>query len=497
MGTTECKHYGAYIGGEQVDASGGETFEVTNPANGQCIATVAKCTEADVDRAVAAAAAAGPGWAGLPVSERSKALLRLSRIIMEHQEELAALETSQHGSPIRKTMGFDVPLCAETFEYFAGIARAMTGDVLPVGPWARSFTVKEPLGVIGVITPWNFPTLMVVWKLAAALVTGNTCVVKPPSVCPLTSIRLAELCTEAGIPAGAVNVITGSGETVGEALVRHPGVAKIGFTGDTATGKRIMEVASCQAKPVGLELGGKNAMVVLADADIDAAAEGAVFGSFFNSGQVCATSSRIFVQESRYEEFAEKFVAAAKGLRVGDPMDPATVIGPVPFGAHRDKIERYVASAKKEGATLLLGGGRPDTPETQDGYYFEPTIFGNATNDMEFMRDEVFGPVSGIATFASPEEGVALANATPYGLSASVWTEDLRLGLNLANQLQVGTVWLNEHLMLFCETPWGGCKQSGYGKDLSTMVLEEYVHTKHIYIDTTGAQVKPWYGILK
>ena len=489
--------YQAFVGGEKVDGSGGETFDVVNPTTGRVIAAVAKCTPADVDKAVVAAKAAALDWATRPVSERAKALLRLSGLLVAHKEELAALETTQHGSPIRKTMNFDMPLAADTFEYFAGIGRALTGDTLPVGPWAHSITVKEPLGVVGLITPWNFPTVTAVWKLAAALITGNTCIVKPPSSAPLSVLRLAELCVEAGIPGGAVNVLTGPGESVGEAMVTHPGIAKIGFTGDTSTGKRIMKLASDTAKPVGLELGGNNAFIVLEDADVDAAVEGAIFGSFFNSGQVCAASSRFFVHESRYDEFAQKFVEAAKLLRVGDPMDPMTVIGPVPFASHREKIESYVASAKAAGATVLLEGGRPDTPETQDGYFVLPTIFGDADNAMEFMQHEVFGPVVGIAKFGTNDEAVALANGTKYGLSASVWTKDLRVGLALANRLEVGTVWLNEHLMIFCETPWGGCKESGYGKDLSAMVLEEYVHTKHIYVDLTGAVVKPWYGILK
>jgi acyl-CoA reductase-like NAD-dependent aldehyde dehydrogenase len=485
--------YGAYINGQRVDASDGKTFDVVNPTTGEVFATAAQCTAADVDAAVQAAAAAAPVWAGTPVSQRSKVLLKLSQLMMAHQQELAELETAEHGSPIRKTMNFDVPQCAEFFEYFAGIGRAMTGQTLPVGPWALSMTVKEPLGVVGLITPWNFPALMVVWKMGAALITGNTCVIKPPSVAPLTTLIMAELATEAGAPPGVVNVITGPGDVVGEALVAHPGVAKIGFTGDTSTGKRIMNVASASAKPVSLELGGKNAMIVLADADVDAAVEGAIFASFFNSGQVCAAASRILAHASLYDEFVSKFVEAAKALRMGDPMDFGTVIGPVPYAGQRDKIEYFIESAKKDGAKLLLGGERPEGA----GFFVSPTIFGDADQRMEFMQEEIFGPVVGVARFDDPAQAVEMANDTRYGLSASVWTRDVRAGLALSNQLKVGTVWLNEHLMVFCETPWGGCKESGYGKDLSTMVLEEYVHTKHIYMDVTGAPVKPWYGILK
>ena len=489
--------YKAFINGEPTDCSTGETFDVSNPATGDVIAQVSECGPTEVDLAVEAARAAGPGWASKTASERSKVLLKLAQLILANMDELAELETREHGSPLRKTKNFDVPLCAEQFEYFAGVARASVGETLPVGPWATSYTVREPLGVVGLITPWNFPALMVVWKLGAALVTGNTCIVKPPTVAPLTTLRLAELATEAGAPPGAVNVITGPGGTVGEALVRHPGVAKIGFTGDTETGKRIMAVASESVKPVGLELGGNNAFIIMPDADIDGAAEGASFGAFFNSGQVCAAASRFYVHESVYDEFAEKFVAAASKLRLGDPMDMETVIGPVVYEGHRDKVESYIEQTKKEGATLLLGGDRPDTPETRDGLYVAPTVFGDCTNDMAVMQHEVFGPVVGLCRFSTPDEAVRLANDTVYGLSASVWTKDVRAAMVMASQIDAGTVWINEHLIIFCETPWGGCKQSGWGKDLSTMALDEYTHTKHVYIDLTGEAVKPWYQILK
>jgi acyl-CoA reductase-like NAD-dependent aldehyde dehydrogenase len=448
------------IGGQWVDALSGETMQVINPATSEVIARVPKCGQADVERAVNAALEAGPGWAMKTVGERSKVLLKLSQIIMAHQEELAQLETAEHGSPIRKTMNFDVPMCAEQFEYFAGIGRAMTGQTLPVGPWCSSMTIREPLGVIGLITPWNFPALMVVWKLGAALITGNTCVVKPPSVAPLTTLKLAEYAMEAGAPAGVVNVITGPGETVGEAIVQHPKVAKIGFTGDTITGKRIMHLASATAKQVGLELGGKNAFIVMDDADVDSAVEGAIWSAFFNSGQVCAAASRFYVHRSLCDQFTEKMVAAAKNLRMGDPTKMETVIGPVAYQGHRDKIEEYVKEARNTGAKLLLGGERPDNDETRKGFFVAPTIFGGCNNSMRLMQDEVFGPVVGIVPFDTAEEAVSLANDSKYGLSASIWTKDLRNGMVLAGQIKAGTVWLNEHLIVFCETPWGGCKES-------------------------------------
>lgn len=489
--------YKVLIGGEWMDSSTGKTIDIVNPATGEQIGTAPKCGQKEVDKAVSAAVEAGPGWAAMPMSERSKILLKASQLIRENIEELARLETLEQGSPIRKTMNFDIPLCAEQLEYFAGAARTITGETLPVGPWCMSSTVREPLGVVGLITPWNFPALMVIWKLGAALVTGNTCVVKPPSTAPLTTLKLGEIMSEAGLPAGAMNVITGPGEQVGEALVKHPDIAKIGFTGDTATGKRIMKIASDSVKQVGLELGGKNAFVVLEDANVDAAVEGAVFGAFFNSGQVCAAASRFYIHESLYNEFCEKFVEAAGKLRYGDTMNMETVIGPVAYRAHRDYVESCVKGAVEDGARLLLGGERPDTPDTRQGCFVAPTIFGDCTNDMKIMKEETFGPVVGIGKFSTIAEAVALTNDSIYGLSASVWTRDIRTGLSMAGQIQAGTVWINEHLILFCETPWGGCKESGWGKDLSTMVFDEYTRTKHIYVDLNEGPVKPWYGILK
>jgi len=489
--------YKVLINGEWLDSSTGEYIKIVNPATGEIIAEAPKCGVEDVSKAVEAASHAAPAWGAMPMGERSKILLKASRLIMERQEELANLETKEQGSPIRKTMNFDVPLCAEQLEYFAGTARAITGETLPVGPWCMSSTVREPLGVVGLITPWNFPALMVIWKLGAALVTGNTCIVKPPSTAPLTTLKLGEIFVEAGVPAGVLNIITGPGNIVGEALVTNPKVAKIGFTGDTVTGKRIMQLASDTVKQVGLELGGKNAFVVLEDAKIDSAVEGAVFGAFFNSGQVCAAASRFYIHESLYDEFAKKFVAAAKKLKYGDTMNMETVIGPVAYEAHRNYVESCVEKAKKAGAKLLLGGKRPNTADTKNGFFVAPTIFGDCTNDMDIMQEEIFGPVVALARFKTNEEALKLTNDTRFGLSASVWTENIRSGINMANQIKAGTVWINDHLIIFCETPWGGCKESGWGKDLSTMVFDEYTKLKHIYIDLIEQPEKPWYGILK
>lgn len=495
--SAQIEEYKTVIGGEKVSALNGETMDIINPANGAVIAKAPKCGISDVNRAVEAAVKAAPEWASKTVGERSKILLKLSQLLMVNLEELAKLETMEHGSPIRKTINFDIPLCAEQLEYFAGVGRALKGETLPVGPWCTSMTIREPLGVVGLITPWNFPALMVVWKMGAALITGNAVIIKPPSIAPLTTIRLAELAMEAGMPSGVVNVVTGPGNIVGEALVQHPDVAKIGFTGDTVTGKRIMSLASNTAKQVGLELGGKNAFIVLSDADLESAVEGAIFGAYFNSGQVCAAASRFYIHESLYDQFAEKFVKASMALKYGDPMDMATVLGPVAYAAHRDKIEGFIARAKNAGAKLLLGGERPNTPDTRDGFFVAPTVFGDCTHEMEIMRDEIFGPVIALSKFKTNEEAVALANDSRFGLSASIWTKDVKTGLQLTSQIQAGTVWINEHLIIFPETPWGGFKESGWGKDLSTMALEEYTKTKHIYVDLVPQPVKPWYMILK
>ncbi|MBN1188465.1 MAG: aldehyde dehydrogenase [Dehalococcoidales bacterium] len=490
--------FGILINGKIMKAESGDTMEVINPANGKVAAVVPKCSPADVSRAVASAAQAAPGWADLATSERCKYLVKLAKAILSRHEEMARLETTHYGGPIWKSMNIDIPGGAGQLEFMAGVARAMTGHTLPVGTTFASMTVREPLGVIGMITPWNFPFATIIAKLAPALATGNTCVIKPPSVAPLTALRLGELTIEAGLPPGVVNIVTGPGESVGEALVTDPRVAMIGFTGDSATGKRIMSLAGQTVKKVAMELGGKNAFLMLADADIDAAVDVAVWSSFFNSGQNCGASSRFFIHESIYDEFAEKFVSAARLIPCGDPMNPDTRMGPMAYKRHRDSVMNYIELAKKEGAKLLLGGGPLNTPETRDGYYVEPTIFGEGNNRMKFMREEIFGPVVGLARISSFEEGIEAVNDSPYGLCASVWTRNVRDGMLGASKLKVGTAWVNQHLAFHAEsvgTPWGGRKESGFGKENSIMVLDEYVTIKNIWIDLDKKPGTPWMDV--
>jgi acyl-CoA reductase-like NAD-dependent aldehyde dehydrogenase len=487
------KTYKILIDGKLFDTPTGETMEVINPANGKLVGLAPKCTPKEIDKAVAAARKAAPAWAAKTIGERGKILRQLGSAIAARKDELAKLETMQYGGPLWKTTSFDMTFIPEMLDYYAGTARAMAGMTLPVGPTCTSMTVREPLGVVGLITPWNFPLIVIMAKLAPALIMGNTVVVKPPSCAPLTALVMGEITTKIGMPPGVINIVTGPGSTVGEALVKHPDVAKISFTGDSIVGKRIMALASETAKPLFLELGGKNAFIVCADADMDATIEGAVWSAFYNSGQNCASVSRFLVQKDIYDEFSKKFVAATKKITYGDPLKMSTMIGPMAYKGHRDTVEKYIASAKKSGAKLLLGGERPNTPDTKDGYFVAPTIFGNCTNDMEFMREEIFGPVVGLIPFSTNQEAVNITNDTRYGLCASIWTKDLTEGLRMSQQIKTGTVWINQHLLIAFEVPWGGFKESGFGKENSTLCLEEYSQIKHVWIDLVGNPATPWH----
>jgi acyl-CoA reductase-like NAD-dependent aldehyde dehydrogenase len=487
-------HYRILVNGKLIDSPTGETTEVINPANGKVVGLAPKCTPKEIDKAVAAAKKAAPGWANLTIGERGEYLRAIGNAITAGKDELAKLETMQYGGPLWKTTSFDMTFIPKMLEYYSGTARALAGMTLPVGPDCTSMTVREPLGVVGLITPWNFPLIVIMAKLAPALIMGNTCVVKPPSCAPLTALILGEIINEVRMPPGVVNIVTGPGSTIGEALVKHPDVAKISFTGDSIVGKRIMKLASECAKPLFLELGGKNAFIVCKDADMEATIEGALWSAFYNSGQNCASVSRFLVQEDIYDEFAKKFVAAAKKVTFGDPMKMSTMIGPMAYKGHRDTVEKYIESAKKSGANLLLGGKRPNTADTKDGYFVAPTIFSDCNNDMEFMREEIFGPVVGLIPFKTNDDAVAITNDTRYGLCASIWTTDLRTGLNMSRQINTGTVWLNQHLLIAFEVPWGGFKESGYGKENSTLCLEEYSRIKHVWIDLKGNPDTPWHG---
>jgi acyl-CoA reductase-like NAD-dependent aldehyde dehydrogenase len=474
--------YKMLIDGKLVKPVKGETMEVINPANNTVAAVIPKCSEIDVDLAVEAAKKARAAWKRMYIGARSELLVKLAAILRKHEEELVLLETMQYGGPISKTSKFDIPFAPAELEYMAGLGRSLTGHTISGDPDARVMTVREPIGVVGLITPWNFPLVTAVSKLAPALICGNTVLLKPPSCAPLTVLKLGEYVIEAGFPAGVVNILTGPGNTVGEAIVKHPGINKVNFTGDSFVGKRIMQLASEKVMPVAAELGGKNPMIVLDDANLDGAVEGATFSAFFNSGQNCGSPSRFYVQEGIYDKFIEKFVAAASKIIVGDPMDPKTMMGPLAYNGCRDNAEKAIEQAKKDGAKVLLGGERPNTPDTKDGAFVMPTIFEVYDNKIALMQEEIFAPVVGVMKVKNAEEAIAMANDSRYGLCASVWTMDYRKGMLLIDKLETGTAWINQHLAIVPETPWGGQKESGWTKENSILVLEEYTYQKHMWI---------------
>ncbi|AZK97800.1 MULTISPECIES: aldehyde dehydrogenase family protein [Streptomyces] len=469
------------IGGEWT-AGSGSTFPTFNPATGEVIAELPDATEADVDAAVRAAAVAfrSPEWGGLLPAARARLLLRVADLLEEHADELARLETLDQGQPLAVSAGFSVPNAIEHFRYYAGWVTKITGVSSPLSvPDADHRTVREPLGVCGLITPWNFPLMILVWKLAPALATGNTVVIKPAEQTPLSTLRLAELMAEAGVPAGVVNVVTGGPET-GRALVRHPSVKKISFTGSTAVGREIGAECGRTLKKVSLELGGKAPSIITADADIDAAVQGNLLGGLLNSGQVCAAYTRFYVDGKRHDEFAEKLAGAAGSLRLGDGLHPDTHLGPLVSAEQVEQTARYVAVGREEGAELLTGGGRPGG-ELSAGFFHEPTVFAGVGQDMRIAREEIFGPVLAVMPYEDPEELVGLANDSEYGLAASIWSRDIATANRLARRVKAGTVWINMMQGLDAAAAWGGTKSSGIGREMGWEAITAYTEVKSIW----------------
>ncbi|MBA3570014.1 MAG: aldehyde dehydrogenase family protein, partial [Pyrinomonadaceae bacterium] len=457
------RKYQLFIDGQWVDAESGKTFTTPNPATGENLAEVSEGDKADIDKAVSAARRAFEGkWSKISARDRGRILYKLSKLIEEHSSELAALETADNGKPIRESAYVDLPQVAENFEYFAGWATKIEGETIPVPGQMFNYTLREPVGVCGQIIPWNFPLLMAAWKLAPALAAGNTVVLKPAEQTPVTAMELGKLFQEAGFPEGVVNIVPGYGETAGAALAAHPGIDKVAFTGSTEVGKLIAKAAAENLTKVSLELGGKAPNIVFADADMDQAVSGAMMGIFFNQGQVCCAGSRLFVEEKVKEEFLGLLKEKASRIKVGDPMDKATHMGPQVSAEQLSRIKGYVDVAQKEGATVLSGGESPQLEGAfQNGYFFQPTIFSDVNNQMRVAQEEIFGPVVSVITFRDEDDLIKQANDTIYGLSAGIWTRDITRAHRFAKEIKAGVVWINTFNMFNAASPFGGYKQSG------------------------------------
>lgn len=478
-------HYPMVIGGDRL-ATGSD--DLIDPSTGKAFATVASGTAADVDRAVQAAKKAQPAWAALSYGERSAAIMKFADALEAHSEELARLESQNAGKALKLTVNGDIPFSIDNIRYFASVVRRQEGAA--AGEYIGGYTSmlrREPIGVVGAITPWNYPFMMAVWKIAPAIAAGNAIVLKPAPNTPITTIRLAEIALDAGLPEGLINIVTG-GVEVGEAICTHPDIGMISFTGSTRTGKRVAELASPMIKRVTLELGGKAPFVVFADADIEAAAHGAVVGAYVNSGQDCTAATRIYVQNEAFDQFLARLTELSKQVIVGDPFGENTDIGPLSSQAQLNKVKGYVEEAKQQGIQVITC-----TEVPSEGYYFPPTIIVDPPQTANCVCEEIFGPVVVVKRFSTEEEAIALANDTPYGLAGSVWTLNVQRAMRVSKAIQAGTVWVNDHLAIGSEMPHGGFKMSGVGKDMSHYALEEYTIVKHVVFDITGDQRKGWH----
>ncbi|MFF6938501.1 MULTISPECIES: gamma-aminobutyraldehyde dehydrogenase [unclassified Streptomyces] len=481
-----------YIGGRLRPGTSGRHQDVVDPASGATVLRYELAGTDDVDAAVAAAREAFPGWSGLTPAERSEALHRFAAVLAARAEDLAYAESLQCGKPLKLSTEFDVPGTVDNASFFAGAARHLEGKAAAEYSGDHtSYVRREALGVIGSIAPWNYPLQMAAWKILPAVAAGNTIVLKPAEITPLTSLMFAQAATEAGIPDGVINIVSGAGRDAGEHLVSHPDVVMTSFTGSTAVGKRVAELATATVKRLHLELGGKAPFLVFDDADLDAAVQGAVAGALINTGQDCTAATRAYVQRPLYDAFVSGVAALMESVRLGAPFGPSTDIGPLISHQQRDQVAGFVDRARAY-ATVVTGGEAPGG-ELADGAYYRPTLITDAAQDSEIVSAEIFGPVLVVLPFDTDDEGIRLANDTPYGLAASAWSTGLYRANRATRELRAGCVWINDHIPIISEMPHGGYKASGFGKDMSSYSFEEYTQVKHVMYDNTAVAGKDWH----
>jgi aldehyde dehydrogenase (NAD+) len=472
------QHFDLFIDGQHVKPIGNEYSNDIDPGTEEVIAAVASGGKADVDVAVRAARAALKVWGGMRAADRGRILMRAADLIEQHAEELIQIESRDAGKPLASVKRQDMPAVIDTLRYYAGWCDKITGLVVPARPDAVTYTVREPVGVVGAIIPWNFPMMIGMWKIAPALACGCTMVVKPAEITPLSMLRIAELLLEAGLPAGVFNVVTGKGSVVGDALVQHPDVNKVTFTGSPGVGRGILQGAASNFKRVTLELGGKSANIIFADANLDRAARNAASGIFFNAGQVCSAGSRVLVERSVYDEVVDRLVARAKTIKVGSPDAPDTTMGPVVSASQMKTVLKYIDIGKSEGASAVIGGARLE----QKGYYVQPTIFAKVAHEMRISQEEIFGPVLSVIPFDNEQDALRIANGTAYSLAAGVWSADISRVHRMAAGLRAGTVWINTYGYTDVRLPWGGSGESGFGREHGEAALENFTEPKTVWM---------------